>query len=63
MCGGAYALAALWAAGGLLPLLLKLGVIVLLIPAGLLGLGEFDRRELALARSLLPWPLQAAQEE
>jgi hypothetical protein len=62
VCGGAYALAALWPAGGLL-LPLKLGVIMLLIAAGLLGLGEFDRREIALARSLIPWPLRAAQDE
>jgi len=60
--GGAYALAAGWAASGLL-LPFKLGVIMLLIAAGLLGLGEFDRREVALVRSLLPWPLRAVRDE
>jgi hypothetical protein len=49
------------AAGLLLPF--KLGVITLLIAAALLGLGEFDRREIALVRSLIPWPLQAAHHE
>ncbi len=62
VCGGAYALAALWTTGGLL-LLLKLSVIALLIAASLLGLGEFDQREIALARSLIPWPLQAAPDK
>jgi O-antigen/teichoic acid export membrane protein len=62
MCGAAYALATLWAAGGLV-LVLKLGVIMVLIAAGLLALGEFDRREIALARSLMPWPVQAVQDE
>lgn len=60
--GGAYALTAGWPVGGSL-LVLKLGVIAMLIPVGLLGLGEFDRREIALARSLIPWPLQAAHNE
>lgn len=60
--GGAYALAAGWPVSGLL-LPVKFAVIMLLIAAGLLGLGEFDRREVALARSLVPWSLQVAHDE
>ena len=58
LCGAAYTLAALWPASGLV-LALKLAVIMLAIVAALLALGEFDQREIALARSLIPWPLQA----
>jgi len=54
LCGAAYALASSWVAGGLL-LVFKLGVIAVLIAAGMLVVGEFDRREIALARSLAPW--------
>ena len=52
--GGAYTLATLWPAPGLL-LALKLSVIVLLIGLSFLLLGEFSAREIALGRSLVHW--------
>lgn len=54
LCAVAYTLAVWWPADGWL-LLVKLAVISLGVVGGYLALGEFDAREIALARSLIPW--------
>jgi O-antigen/teichoic acid export membrane protein len=56
--GGAYVLAVLWPAPGML-LVFKLPVIGLLISLSFLLLGEFSAAEIALARSLVHWRVAA----
>jgi O-antigen/teichoic acid export membrane protein len=58
ICGGAYALAFLWPAPGLL-LVLKVLVLGLLIGLAFLLLGEFSADEITLGRSLRPWRAMA----
>ncbi len=53
LCVGAFALAALWPTVGAM-LVVKLAVISLLVVVGFLALGEFSRREITLAWSLVP---------
>ena len=60
VCALAFGLAALWSTPGFL-LLLKLLATTLLIGFAYLLLGEFSKDELALARSLVPWPIRREQ--
>jgi hypothetical protein len=53
LCAGAFALAALWPASGAM-VVVKLVVGSVLALAGYLALGEFSKREIELAWSLVP---------
>ena len=59
---GAFVLATLWPAAGVM-LVVKLAVIALAVLAGYLALGEFSKREIELAWSLIPWPGQVKVDE
>ena len=54
VCGLAYTIATIWPVAGLL-LFLKLSVIGIVIFVAFYLLGEFNSREIALVRSVLPW--------
>jgi O-antigen/teichoic acid export membrane protein/ubiquinone/menaquinone biosynthesis C-methylase UbiE len=62
LCVVAYVLAAWWPAGGLL-LVVKLAAVSMLVLVGFLVLGEFSRREIALAGSLVPGFKPAAPDQ
>lgn len=53
LCAGAFALASLWPTAGVM-LVVKLAVISVLVVVGYLALGEFSKREIELAWSLVP---------
>jgi hypothetical protein len=54
VCGVAYTIATIWPVAGLL-IFLKLSVIGIVIFVAFYLLGEFNSREIALVRSVLPW--------